>query len=167
MKCSFQNCALNIYETGMSCFTRFSSVQFSHSVMSNSLQPHGLQHARPPCPSSTPRVYSNSCPMSRWCHPTSQPHLITRLGYKIIVFLMTFSFVLMDSLPQYPHLQEMSFCHPYNPPHDNSKNFRVGHLVQEPQFWLLLPSAKNNGDILFLLLFMKDMLVLFCSPYVD
>ena len=45
------------------------SVQFSHSVMSNSLQPDGLQHARPPCPLSTLRVYSNSCPLSRWCHP--------------------------------------------------------------------------------------------------
>ena len=45
------------------------SVQFSHSVMSDSLQPHGLQHARPPCPSPTPGVYSNSCPLSRWCHP--------------------------------------------------------------------------------------------------
>ena len=48
----------------------FSSVQFSHSVMSDSLQPHGLQHARLPCPSSTPRAYSNSCPSSQWCHPT-------------------------------------------------------------------------------------------------
>ena len=38
--------------------------------MSNSLWPHGLQHARPPCPSPTPGVYSNSCPLSRWCHPT-------------------------------------------------------------------------------------------------
>ena len=46
------------------------SVQFSHSVISDSLQPHGLQHARPPCPSSTPGVYSNSCPLSQWCHPT-------------------------------------------------------------------------------------------------
>ena len=46
------------------------SVQFSHSVVSNSLWPHGLQHASPPCPSPTPRVYSNSCPLSRWCHPT-------------------------------------------------------------------------------------------------
>ena len=45
-------------------------VQFSHSVMSDSLQPRGLQHARLPCPSPTPRVYSNSCPLSRWCHPT-------------------------------------------------------------------------------------------------
>ena len=48
----------------------FSSVQFSHSVVSNSLQPHGLQHARPPCLSPTPGVYSNSCPLSLWCHPT-------------------------------------------------------------------------------------------------
>ena len=44
--------------------------QFSHSVMSNSLRPHGLQHARLPCPSSTPRAYSNSNPLSQWCHPT-------------------------------------------------------------------------------------------------
>ena len=48
----------------------FSSVQFSRSVVSDSLRPHGLQHARPPCPSPTPGVYSNSCPLSWWCHPT-------------------------------------------------------------------------------------------------
>ena len=47
-----------------------SSVQFSHSVMSNYLWPHGPQHARPPCPSPTPRIYSNSCPLSQWYHPT-------------------------------------------------------------------------------------------------
>ena len=46
------------------------SVQFSRSVVSDSLQPHGLQHARPPCPSPTPRACSNSCPSSWWCHPT-------------------------------------------------------------------------------------------------
>ena len=46
------------------------SVQFSHSVVSDSLQPHGLQHTRPPCRSPTPWVYSNSCPLSQWCHPT-------------------------------------------------------------------------------------------------
>ena len=45
------------------------SAQFSHSVVSDSLQPHGLQHARLPCPSPTPGVYSNSCPLSWWCHP--------------------------------------------------------------------------------------------------
>ena len=45
------------------------SVQFSRSVMSNSLRPHESQHARPPCPSPTPRVHSHSCPSSQWCHP--------------------------------------------------------------------------------------------------
>ena len=49
---------------------KFNSVQFSRPVVSDSLQPQGLQHARPPCPSPTPRVYPNSCPLSRWCHPT-------------------------------------------------------------------------------------------------
>ena len=43
--------------------------QFSCSVVYNSSWPHGLQHIRPPCPSPTPRAYSNSCPLSRWCHP--------------------------------------------------------------------------------------------------
>ena len=50
--------------------------QFSCSVMSNSLQPHGMQHARPPCPSPTPRVYSNSCSLSRWWHPTISSSVI-------------------------------------------------------------------------------------------
>ena len=51
--------------------TKFvNSFQFSSSVVSNSLSPHGLQHARPPCPFPTPRVHPNSCPLSRWCHPT-------------------------------------------------------------------------------------------------
>ena len=49
---------------------QFSSIQFSLSVLSNSSRPHGLQHTRLPCPSPTPRAYSNSCPSSRWCHPT-------------------------------------------------------------------------------------------------
>ena len=52
------------------CSAVFSSVQFSHSVVFDSFWPHGLQHAKPPCPSPTPRVYSNSCPLSQWCHPT-------------------------------------------------------------------------------------------------
>ena len=50
--------------------------QFSHSVVSNSLWPHELQHARPPCPSLTPRVYSNLCPSSRWRHPAISSSVI-------------------------------------------------------------------------------------------
>ena len=56
------------------------SVQFSavqHSVMSDSLQPHGPQHARPPCPSPTPRVYPNSCSLSQWCHPTISSSVVS------------------------------------------------------------------------------------------
>ena len=48
---------------------QFSSVQFSRSVVSDSLWPHESQHSRPPYPSSTPGVHSNSCPSSQWCHP--------------------------------------------------------------------------------------------------
>ena len=53
-----------------------SSVQFSRSVVSDSLWPHESQHARPPCISPTPRVYSNSCPSSRWCHPAISSSVI-------------------------------------------------------------------------------------------
>ena len=52
------------------------SVQFSHSVVSDSLRPHECQHARPPCPSQTPGVYSNSCPSSWWCHPAISSSVI-------------------------------------------------------------------------------------------
>ena len=52
------------------------SVQFSHSVVSDSLKPHGWQHARPPCPSPTPGVYSKSCLLSWWCHPTISSSVI-------------------------------------------------------------------------------------------
>ena len=51
-------------------FSHSSVIQFSCSVMYDSLRPHGLQHTKLPCPSPTPRAYSNSCPPSRWCHPT-------------------------------------------------------------------------------------------------
>ena len=55
---------------------QFSSVQFSHSVVSNSLQPHGLQHVRLPCPSPSPGAYSNSYKLSWWCHPTISSSVI-------------------------------------------------------------------------------------------
>ena len=55
---------------------QFSSVQFSHSVVSNSLRPHEPQHARPPCPSPTPGVHPNPCPLCPWCHPTISSSVI-------------------------------------------------------------------------------------------
>ena len=66
--CFFYSRAFLVY-LGMTLLLTFGSVQFSHSVMSDSLRPHELQHARSPCPSPTPRVHSNPCPSRQWCHP--------------------------------------------------------------------------------------------------
>ena len=55
------------------------SVQFSSSVLSDSLRPHGLQYTRLPCPSPTPGAYSNSCPLSQWCHPTISSSVVVDL----------------------------------------------------------------------------------------
>ena len=60
---------------------RVSSVQFSRSVVSDSLRPHELQHARPPCPSPTPRVHSDSLPSSRWCHPAISSSVVPFSSY--------------------------------------------------------------------------------------
>ena len=67
---------LNIQETKIMASSPISSVQFSHSVVSDSLQPHESQHARPPCPSPTPGVHSNWCPLSQWCHPAISSSVI-------------------------------------------------------------------------------------------
>ena len=77
--------------------------QFSRSVVSDSLWPHELQHARPPCLSPTPRVYSNSCPLSRWCHPTissSRPLLLLPSVFPSIRFFSSES-VLRIRWPKY------------------------------------------------------------------
>ena len=68
---SYKKCPKGFWQNPYSALrSYFSSVQFSRSVMSNSFRPCGLQHTRLPCPSPIPRAYSNSCPLSRWCHPT-------------------------------------------------------------------------------------------------
>ena len=67
------------------------SVQFSRSVMSDSLQLYGLQHSRPPCPSPTHRAYSNSCPLCWWCHPT--------ISSSVIPFSSRLSFPASGSFP--------------------------------------------------------------------
>ena len=64
------NVTPNIAQTTKIVVTKYMYIsQFSCSVVFESLQPHESQHTRPPCPSPTPRIYSNSCPSSRWCHP--------------------------------------------------------------------------------------------------
>ena len=65
-----------LYNLGQITSRGFRSVQFSRSVVSDSLQPHESQHARPPCPSPTPRVHSDSCLSSRWCHPAISSSVI-------------------------------------------------------------------------------------------
>ena len=77
--CSWRILEISIFKTSPSQLNKvsvepllfmFSSVQFSRSVVSDPLRSHELQHVRPPCPSPTPGVYPNPCPLSRWCHPT-------------------------------------------------------------------------------------------------
>ena len=63
------DCITHIFPYSPTLLDWAPSVQFSRSVVSYSLQPHESRHARPPCPSQTPRGYSNPCPLSRWCHP--------------------------------------------------------------------------------------------------
>ena len=69
---SFKFPSIHLHEK----ITYISSVQFSCSVVSNSLRPHESQHARPPCPSQTPGVHSDSCPSSQWCHPAISSSVI-------------------------------------------------------------------------------------------
>ena len=71
---SLKATANNLTAKSFPVFTQ--SVQFNRSVVSDSLWPHGLQHARLPCPSPTPGAYSNSCPLSQWCHPTISSSVI-------------------------------------------------------------------------------------------
>ena len=74
----------------------FSSIQFSCSVVSNSLQLQGLQHTRPPCPSPTPGVYLNSCPSRLWCHPT---HEMPTISSSVVPFFCLQSFPTSGSFP--------------------------------------------------------------------
>jgi len=66
---------------GISLTLLFTSVQFGHSVMSDSLRPHEPQHARPPYPSPTPGVHPNPCPLNRWCHPTISSFVVLFSSY--------------------------------------------------------------------------------------
>ena len=82
---------------------RFRSVQFSHSVVSDSLQPHGLQHVRLPCPSPANGAYSNSCPLRWWCHPTISSSVVPFSLPSIFSSIRVFSneSVLCISWPKY------------------------------------------------------------------
>ena len=89
----------------------FSTVQFSHSVMSNSLQAHGLQHARLPCLSPTHGAYSNSCPLRWWCHPKilSSVILLSSFLQSLGSFIMSQSSHQVGKVLEL-QLQHQSFC---------------------------------------------------------
>ena len=117
-------------------FVHWLSVQFSHSVMSDSLRPHGLQHARPPCPSPTPGACSNSCPLSRRCHPTiCRPLLLPPSVFPSIRVFSNES-VLLIRWPKY-----WSFSFIISPSNEYSGliSFRINWLallaVQETQLY--------------------------------
>ena len=84
---------------GSTClWAAYHSVQFSRSIMLDSLRPHGLQHARLPCPSPTPGACSNSCPLSWWCHPT--------ISSSVVPFSSC-----LQSFPTWGSFQWVSFLH--------------------------------------------------------
>ena len=85
-------------------------VQFSRLVVSDSLWPHGLQHARPACPSPTPRVYSNSCPLSQWCHPTISSSVVPFSSH-LQSFPASGSFKWVRSLHQVDKVLEFQLQH--------------------------------------------------------
>ena len=70
-------------------FPQFYFTLFTHSVLFNSFQPHGLQHARLPCPSPSPRACSNSCPLSQWGHPTTSSSVLFYLFYWVSIIFST------------------------------------------------------------------------------
>ena len=119
---------------------QFSSVQFSRSVVSDSLRPHESQHARPPCPSPTPGVHSNSCPLSRWCHTAISSSyrpllLLPPIPPSIRVFSKESTLRM-----RWPKYWSFSFS---ISPSNTGKEFRTDFLLD----WLVwLPSCPSNSQ---------------------
>ena len=113
----------------------FCSVHISHLVLSDSLRPYGLQHARPPCPSSTPGVYSNSCPLSWWCHPTS--HLALLLPPSIFPNIRVFS---NESVLRIRWSKYWSFSFSISPSNEYSG------LISSRIDWLISLKSRNSQE---------------------
>ena len=110
---------------------RISSVQFSRSVMSNSLWPHGLQHARPPCPSPTPRVYSHSCPLSDAIQPSHPLSSLSPPTFNLSQHQGLFKWV--SSLNQVAEVLSFSFSISPSNGYSGMISFRMDSLLE----WLL------------------------------
>ena len=137
-------------------------VQFSQSVVSDSLRPHELQHARPPCPSPTPGVHSNSCPLSWWCHPTISSCCPLLLLSPVPPSIRVFSNESALHM-RWPKYWSFSFnISPYNDTQDWSPSEWTGWIslqskglsrifsnttVQTHQFFGTQPSSQSNSHI--------------------
>ena len=102
--------SIPFYSLPIWLFLFISSVRFSCSVVSDCLWPHGLQHARSPCLSTTPVVYPNSCPLNRWCHPTISFSVIT-FSSRLQSFPASGSFPWGSSLYQVAKVLEFQLQH--------------------------------------------------------
>ena len=107
---------------------QFSSVQFSHSVVSDSLWPHGLLHARTLCPSPTPRVYAKSCPLSWWCHPTISSSVIP-FSSSLQSFPASGSFQMSVLHIRWPKYWSFSFNNSPINEHSGLFSFRMDWLI--------------------------------------
>ena len=144
--------------------------QFSHSVMPDSLRSHGLQHVSLPCPSPTPQVYPNSCPLSQWCHQTISPSVVP-------FFSCLQSFPASGSFPISQFTSEF-FCDPMGyTVHGIGQNTGVGSLsllqgifpVQELNWHLLhcrwiLYQLTYQGSPVMSILIMKSFLMIQTHP---
>ena len=103
------------------------SVQFSCSVMSDSLRPQGLQHARPPCPSPSPGVHSNSCPLSRWYHPTTSSSVVP-FSFHLQYFPASGTLKWKDFCIRWPKYWSFSFNTSPSNEHSGLISFRMDWL---------------------------------------
>ena len=120
------------------CKYQFSSVQFSLSVVSNSLRPHELQHARPPCPSPTPSAYPNSCPLSQWCHPN---HLI--LCRPLLLLPSIFTSIRVSSNKSVLHIRWPKY---WNFSFDISPSSEYSGLISFRMDWLYLLAVQESSQ---------------------
>ena len=113
----------------------------SHSVVSNSLWPHGMQHARPPCPSPTPGAYSDSWPSSRWCHPTISSSIIP-FSSRVQSFPASGSFLMSWLCIMWPEYWSFSFSISPSNEYSSLISFRIDWFgllaVQEPYIHICL-----------------------------
>ena len=112
------------------------SVQFSHSVVSDSLRLHGLQHPRPPCPSPTPGAYSNSCPLSPWCHPSISSFVIPFSCLQFFVASGSFPMSQLFTHIRWPKYWSFSFS--FSPPNEYSG------LISFRMHWLNLLALQGT-----------------------